>query len=331
MLMKRRTTATMAMMVASAWSFSAPLRPLSPMHQKTSDPNPKLLFASERRSSPPTSSLLSNTKNDIINTNINNDVDNYDLSPPWSFKASYINYQFHLIPTTAATKYCPEDVFLFNLGGVTLGGIFCVEYTESPVGQYREVAFLSGLVGRASGIGAWASHIIVDSNDAAHYGEKFWGLPAEVLPIDFEDSLDDDDESNVYLRENSVKVSGWKTANKMSTLPESSSVASKPNLFSWLDISLPSFSGRLPIANDENNGVGSSANTISPLLRYPLRIRSPQSIHLTNNNNGYVHIEGNTGRMQTELRELFSDSVPLISIRIENVKLTAGVAMVECE
>jgi hypothetical protein len=244
-------------------------------------------------------------------------VTDKDLSPPWSFEASRIYYQFRLVPTEQAAKYCPttgeDGVFLFNVFGVTLGGIFCVEYTSTPIGPYREVAFLAGLVGRRSGIGAWASHILVDSKDAALYGEQFWGLPAKVLPIDLsleEERRCSDSTTDVFLSEERVQVSGWKK-----TLQEMGDTAST---FTWLDLTLPSFSGRL--RDDSTTGEP------SPLLRYPLRIQSPKSISLVDN--GDIRVEGN-GKIQTELQELISKSVPLVSLQIDEVQLTAGVATVE--
>ena len=245
--------------------------------------------------------------------NLNN---NLGRSKP--FEASRIHYQFRLLPTKVAAKYCPKEVFLFQFLGMTLGGIFCVEYTNTPIGPYREVAFLSGLVGRRSGIGAWASHIVVDSEDAAVYGERFWGLPAEVLPIDLvEEEGRADGVAHVLLGEERVRISGWKTTS--SSLEKGDPFAS---IFSWLDVSLPSFSGRL-LRNDS-----SSTAALSPLLRYPLRIQSPGSISLVGN--GPIRIEG-TGRIQTELEELFSASLPLVSLQIDDVRLTAGVATVESD
>mmetsp|Transcript_14136 Transcript_14136/g.30168 ORF Transcript_14136/g.30168 Transcript_14136/m.30168 type:complete len:357 (+) Transcript_14136:66-1136(+) len=246
--------------------------------------------------------------------------DDRDLSPPWSFQASRIQYQFHLISSKVASKYCPSDdgVFLFNLFGVTLGGIFVVEYTDTPIGPYREVAFLCGLVGRLSGIGAWASHIVVDSEDAALYGERFWGLPAEVLPIDLLEGATGP--TDVLLDEERVRVSGWTTTDNSSGEDTSGSI------FWWLDIALPSFSGRL-LKDNVSTDVGATLKP-SPLLRYPLRIQSPDSISLVDN--GSLEIKG-TGRTQMELDELFRDSLPLVSLQIDNVRLTAGIATVESE
>ena len=78
----------------------------------------------------------------------------------------------------------PDALSLF---GWTLGGVFAVEWADSPLGPYREVAVLSGLVASSDlRIGAWASHIIVTSEGAAEAGKAVFGLPATPGSIEFE-------------------------------------------------------------------------------------------------------------------------------------------------
>ena len=84
-------------------------------------------------------------------------------------------YQPKLVRASAARRVTPPGVFLLSLAGWTLGGTFCVDWTSSPIGPYREVAVLSGLVVRGGTAGAWASHIIVTSPDAVDAGREFWG------------------------------------------------------------------------------------------------------------------------------------------------------------
>ena len=245
--------------------------------------------------------------------------------PPWSFQVQGIYYQFRWIESERAKSYCPgnNDLLLLSFGGYTLGGIFCVEYINTPIGSYREVAFLSSLVARRSGIGAWASHILVDSTDAAKYGQEYWGLPAMVLPIDFQpwqllDSTEDDTEPSVdiFMTDESITVTGWNVDASEDTPQDSSS------WWKWLDLALPSFSGRLVLGQDESA-------TRSPLLRYPLRIQSPRSIEIVPDI-GVLQVQGN-GQFQQELNDLFEGSKPALSLRIQNLSLTAGKAQVESQ
>ena len=87
------------------------------------------------------------------------DADAYPPAP-WSFSNARVMYQPTLVRTSAARAVTPSDgLTLLSFLGYTLGGVFVVDWTESPVGPYREVAVLSGLVARGLSIGAWASHI----------------------------------------------------------------------------------------------------------------------------------------------------------------------------
>mmetsp|Transcript_2897 Transcript_2897/g.6177 ORF Transcript_2897/g.6177 Transcript_2897/m.6177 type:complete len:94 (+) Transcript_2897:288-569(+) len=78
-----------------------------------------------------------------------------------------------------------DKLKVLSFNDKTLRGVFDVEYQDSQIGPYREVAILSSLVARWSttqwvpAIGAWACHIFVDSQGAADYGRDLWGLPAE--------------------------------------------------------------------------------------------------------------------------------------------------------
>ena len=66
-----------------------------------------------------------------------------------------------------------------------------MEWQDSPIGPYQEVAVLSGLVARGLSIGAWASHIVVTTDDAVLAGRSVFGLPARQGSIDFGGSIFD--------------------------------------------------------------------------------------------------------------------------------------------
>ena len=266
--------------------------------------------------------------------------------PPWTFETSHIWYQFHTIESSTARRYCPAVannknninknnksnnnndhplpmsplLTLLEVGDCTLGGIFCVEYTQSPIGPYREVAILSSLVGRPYSLfqqpallGAWASHIFVDSQDAADYGQKIWGLPATVVPtIDFvpPSSVQDDEKKNdttdnsnnnndkdemIHFAPDRITVTGWGrpenngNANNNNKEEEGEKSTNKQENRSWfpnVQVSLPSFSGLLStridndsIDNDDNhhhhNHQQHDEESLSPLLQYPLTIVLP--------------------------------------------------------
>ena len=108
---------------------------------------------------------------------------------PWSFPGARILYQPTFVRVADAEAVTPRarGLTLLSLFGWTLGGVFAVEWADSPLGPYREVAVLSGLVASSDlRIGAWASHIIVTSEGAAEAGKAIFGLPATPGSIEFE-------------------------------------------------------------------------------------------------------------------------------------------------
>ena len=234
--------------------------------------------------------------------------------PPWSFQARRIFYQFQAIPVNNAREYCPPCnnsqnnlLQLLSVGGYTLGGIFCLEYDDSPIGPYREVAILSSLVAQlpsppsvwVPSIGAWASHIFVDSRDAAEYGKEFWGLPATVMPIQFSD----DDKQACYFSDKEIVVSGWQQWN-----------ACESREIEWFDLALPSFSGLLP--KDDN--------TTTSLLQYPLRIISPSSVEFSTQKRVILDSSCSSLALQ-EVQSLLEKSRPLVAVNVHSVGLVAGV------
>jgi hypothetical protein len=235
-----------------------------------------------------------------------------------------------------------SPLILLSVAGFTLGGIFCIEYKDSPIGAYREVAILSSLVAATAGrscspssssflsppsIGAWASHIFVDSEDAAEYGARYWGLPATVMAIDFKQSdgsaPPESTSSNVMFSSQGIEVSGWNCCDDTAT-----GISQTKSWFSLIDLSLPSFSGCLPV--EEENGGGMSSTSTTALLQYPLRIHHPQSMALVENgeirfaNDSNDDRGGSDGAKIAEVKELLTSSHPLFSVAVGPVQLEAG-------
>ena len=120
------------------------------------------------------------------------DADAYPPAP-WSFSNARVMYQPTLVRASAARAVTPRDgLTLLSLFGYTLGGVFVVDWSESPVGPYREVAVLSGLVARGLSIGAWASHIVVTTPASVGGGRTIFGLPTVMGTIDFKAAEESD-------------------------------------------------------------------------------------------------------------------------------------------
>jgi hypothetical protein len=65
-------------------------------------------------------------------------------------------------------------------------------------------------------MGAWASHIFVDSQAAADYGREYWGLPATVVPIQF---LSEEESSQggaiSFHGDDGIDIHGWEAAERI--------------------------------------------------------------------------------------------------------------------
>lgn len=252
--------------------------------------------------------------------------------PPWSFEVNRIHYQFRTVPVHLAQQTLaavPDNTInLLSLDGITLGGLFAVEYTNTPVGPYREVAVLSALVTSRTdlfSIGAWASHIFVDSKMAATYGQKYWGLPATVVPIDFSSSSSSSQSSDEGIKpptwifsDDHIKVQDWKKVPISNQRQQSNDTKSSFSLSRLIQVDLPSYSGCLLLDNNDNN-INNSTNH-SPLLRYPLSIIKPESISV--GLSGSVSCEKVTD--DGLLRNIIEKGNGIMSFDIQNVQLKAG-------
>jgi len=80
----------------------------------------------------------------------------------------------------------PDELRPLSLFGRSVGGALFIDWDQSPWGAFREVRLLCGLVAGTAAVawGAWASHVFVNSADAADGGRKVFGLPTSVCTID---------------------------------------------------------------------------------------------------------------------------------------------------
>lgn len=97
------------------------------------------------------------------------DVSNYPA--PWELKGSGI-----IIPYFFSKQWQSENFPDFK---GRWGAVMCVNYSESPVGPYREWMLIPGR--RSSPVGDRFSiaHIVVDSIESVTAGQQNWGIPKE--------------------------------------------------------------------------------------------------------------------------------------------------------
>ncbi|XP_050375320.1 protein NEOXANTHIN-DEFICIENT 1 isoform X2 [Argentina anserina] len=99
--------------------------------------------------------------------------------PPWIFKGRAL-YQLHLVKAATVRACIPKELRLVEAFGYTLGGFFLANYDDSPAGVFDELVVIAGLVWSPPTSCAWASKVLVNSNEACDHGRKEVGLPSQV-------------------------------------------------------------------------------------------------------------------------------------------------------
>ncbi|XP_056687008.1 protein NEOXANTHIN-DEFICIENT 1 isoform X3 [Spinacia oleracea] len=99
--------------------------------------------------------------------------------PPWSFKGRAL-YQFHLVKSDLARSLIPKEFTLVEAFGYTLGGFFLANYDHTPAGVFDELVVIAGIVWNPPTSCAWASKVLVNSNEACIHGRREVGLPSDV-------------------------------------------------------------------------------------------------------------------------------------------------------
>lgn len=82
--------------------------------------------------------------------------------------------------TSEARKHIPDDFKIVSLFGWTMGGVYLVRYTDSPVGAFDELVVLSGLVWNPPTSCAWAQRVYVSNKTARNHGLQSVGLPSRL-------------------------------------------------------------------------------------------------------------------------------------------------------
>ncbi|XP_057530124.1 protein NEOXANTHIN-DEFICIENT 1 [Amaranthus tricolor] len=99
--------------------------------------------------------------------------------PPWRFTGRAV-YQLHLVKSEVARALIPKDFRLVEAFGYTLGGFFLANYDHSPAGVFDELVVIAGIVWNPPTSCAWASKVLVNSNEACFHGRREVGLPSHV-------------------------------------------------------------------------------------------------------------------------------------------------------
>lgn len=136
-----------------------------------------------------------------------------DMEYPWKFTGRCI---FRAALVRLEESKIPEQVFVPNLFGWTVGGTVVLEYDESPVGPYHEFVKLGGVglqlhpIGGLM-VGQYGANLYVDKPKAQVLCESVWNLKAEpaVIKLVGDEAEEGERISIQESEENAFEVSGW--------------------------------------------------------------------------------------------------------------------------
>jgi hypothetical protein len=98
---------------------------------------------------------------------------------PWQLRGEAV-FGMKLAPKALAQSFAPADVEIVCVyPGHTLAMLYLARYSDSPVGEYRELIIAPALIRRGGWIGFWISYIVVDDDRSIAAGRAIWSLPKE--------------------------------------------------------------------------------------------------------------------------------------------------------
>jgi hypothetical protein len=107
-------------------------------------------------------------------------------SPPWTL-AGEAFVAMRAVPSQVARSLLPKELQLVQVvPGKTIGLVALIRYGAGSSLQYHELIVAPALVRHGFRVGAWISHIYVDSEPSMHAGREIWGLPKQLAAFSWE-------------------------------------------------------------------------------------------------------------------------------------------------
>ena len=98
---------------------------------------------------------------------------------PWTLRGDAV-FALKLVRKELVQPLVPPDARVICVWpGRTVAMLYLCEYRHSPVGEYREVILAPAIVRLQGKLGAWISHIAVDSELSVIAGRSIWALPKQ--------------------------------------------------------------------------------------------------------------------------------------------------------
>jgi hypothetical protein len=103
--------------------------------------------------------------------------------PPWQLRGEAV-VALKMVRKELVQSLVPPDAHIVSVGpGRTIAVLYLAQYRESPVGEYREIIVAPAIVRWQGRLGAWISHILVDSERSVLAGRCIWALPKELASM----------------------------------------------------------------------------------------------------------------------------------------------------
>lgn len=100
--------------------------------------------------------------------------------PPWRLAGCAL-LRLQLMPLNLATVWVPSPLKVVPvLPGHTLGAFFLAQYRAGSTLQYHELIVAPAIARYGTWLGAWVSHIYVDSELSVAGGKEIWALPKQL-------------------------------------------------------------------------------------------------------------------------------------------------------
>jgi len=106
-----------------------------------------------------------------------------EVPPPWRLRGRGFVFAYRF-PEAFARAHADALLREGYRGGP--GAVMLVDYTESPVGPYRELLFLAGRFRAGAATAFTIPRILVSSDASVRAGRVNWGLPKELARFEWE-------------------------------------------------------------------------------------------------------------------------------------------------
>ena len=106
-------------------------------------------------------------------------------SAPWRLRGDALVVT-RMVREAVARRFVPKDLRIACIApGMTLGIVAFVRYGEGSTLQYHELMVAPALVRVGWRMGAWISHIYVDSEMSLRGGREIWGVPKQLASFEW--------------------------------------------------------------------------------------------------------------------------------------------------